>query len=72
LPAGRRSSCKKAQVGKQNGVIRGALYENESAFMEVEIGEQQLKKQKVEIGLSDGINIETLSGKTVNQKIKSH
>ena len=25
LPAGRRSSCEKAQVGKQNGVIRGAL-----------------------------------------------
>jgi len=26
LPAGRRRSWKKAQVGEQNGVIRGALY----------------------------------------------
>ncbi len=40
--------------------------------MEVEIGEQQFRKQKVELGLSDGINVEILSGTTVNQKIKRH
>ena len=38
--------------------------------MEVETGEQLFRKQKIETGLSDGINIEILSGITADQKIK--
>ena len=49
---------------------RNLLFEKGSIFVEVEIGVQLFRKQKLEIGLSDGINVEVLSGITANQKIK--
>lgn len=46
------------------------IFEDEKAFVEMEVGEQQFEKKEIEIGLSDGINIEVLSGVTESQKIK--
>ena len=45
-------------------------FENDSAFVEVETGEQVFEKRYVETGLSDGINIEILSGLSKEDKIK--
>lgn len=39
-------------------------------FVELETGEQQFKKQDIELGVSDGINVEIKSGLTANDKIK--
>ncbi|MDZ4846269.1 MAG: efflux RND transporter periplasmic adaptor subunit [Chitinophagales bacterium] len=49
---------------------RDILFEQQEKFVEVEKGEQQFEKQKIETGLSDGINIEILSGITEDAKIK--
>ncbi|SDH00214.1 efflux RND transporter periplasmic adaptor subunit [Psychroflexus sediminis] len=39
-------------------------------FVEVEIGEQKFEKRMVELGLSDGINVEVISGVSKGDKIK--
>ncbi len=49
---------------------RDILFENDKYYVEIDIGEQQFRKQEVKTGLSDGINIEVLSGITANEKIK--
>jgi HlyD family secretion protein len=46
------------------------LFEDDRAYVEIEIGEQQFEKTEIAIGLSDGINVEILSGLSENQKIK--
>ena len=47
------------------------LYDKEQQpYVEVEIGEQQFEKRPLELGLSDGINVEILSGITIDDKIK--
>lgn len=46
------------------------LIEEGGHFVEIEVAPQQFEKRKVETGLSDGINIEIVSGLTENQKIK--
>ena len=46
------------------------LFENDKIYVEVEIGEQEFTKQEIETGLSDGINVEILSGINSDQKIK--
>lgn len=51
-------------------IERDLLFEDNKKFVEVETGEQQFEKREVETGLSDGINIEILSGITENSKIK--
>jgi len=38
--------------------------------VEIEIGTQQFEQRKVELGLSDGINVEILSGVASTDKIK--
>lgn len=45
-------------------------FEGDSAFVEVEIGEQEFEKRYVETGLSDGINIEILDGVNKDDKLK--
>jgi len=45
-------------------------FEGDTAFVEVEIGEQEYEKKYVETGLSDGINIELLSGIDEAAKVK--
>lgn len=46
------------------------LIEDGQHFVEVEVAPQQFEKRKVETGLSDGINIEILSGLKEGEKIK--
>ena len=43
---------------------------SDSAYVEVQTKPQEFKKQDVKLGLSDGINIEVLSGLTKKDKIK--
>jgi HlyD family secretion protein len=38
--------------------------------VEVETGEQLFEQREIQTGLSDGINIEVLSGLTLSNKIK--
>lgn len=45
-------------------------FDNDSAFVEIETEPQTFEKRYVETGLSDGINIEVLSGITKEDKIK--
>lgn len=46
------------------------LFEDGKIYVEVETGEQEFSKQEIETGLSDGINVEILSGIDVDQNIK--
>jgi HlyD family secretion protein len=45
-------------------------YEADSAWVEVETGPQTFKKRTIKTGLSDGVNVEVLSGITKKDKIK--
>ncbi len=49
---------------------RDLLFEPNGKFVEVETSEQHFEKRQVETGLSDGINIEVLSGVSADDKIK--
>lgn len=63
-------------LGKKQNVlaIKEALVqfdeETEEPFVEVEIGEQEFERREIEMGLSDGINVEILSGLTEKDKVK--
>ena len=46
------------------------IEEDEKTYVEIERGEQQFEKIPVEIGLSDGINIEIISGLNPDDRIK--
>lgn len=46
------------------------LFEDERILVEVETGEQQFEKREIEIGLSDGINIEVLAGLAETERVK--
>lgn len=46
------------------------LFEEEKTFVEVETEAQEFEKKEVQTGLSDGINIEILSGIDLNTKLK--
>jgi HlyD family secretion protein len=46
-------------------------FENDSSFVEVEVDSQVFEKRFVEVGLSDGLNIEVLNGLTLDDKIKA-
>jgi len=45
-------------------------FEDDSAFVEIEIEPQVFEKKFIELGLSDGINVEVKSGITLEDKIK--
>ena len=45
-------------------------FDDEGPYVEVETGEQQFERRDVEIGLSDGINIEVLSGLSAEDRVK--
>jgi HlyD family secretion protein len=45
-------------------------FEEDKVFVEVEIGSQQFQKRYVEVGLSDGINIEIVKGLAKEDKVK--
>lgn len=44
--------------------------DTEIPYVEVEVGEQQFERKDLEIGISDGINVEIISGITMEDKIK--
>lgn len=45
-------------------------FDGDTAYVEVETGEQQFEKRIIKTGLSDGINIQVISGIDENDKIK--
>jgi len=45
-------------------------FDDDTTYVEVEVGEQQFEKRIIQTGLSDGINIEVISGLSENDKIK--
>jgi HlyD family secretion protein len=45
-------------------------FEGDSAYVEIETGPQKFEKKLIRTGLSDGINIQILSGLTMKDKIK--
>lgn len=44
--------------------------ETNKAYVEIETGEQEFERKDIEIGISDGINVELISGITKDDKIK--
>jgi len=46
------------------------LFEEDKTFVEVAMGDQQFEKREITTGISDGINIEVISGLNEDQKIK--
>ena len=46
-------------------------FDGEQPYVEVEVAPQQFERRDVELGLSDGIRIEVLSGLSVDDKIKN-
>ena len=42
----------------------------QAAYVEVETGNQKFERKDIQIGLSDGINVEVLSGLNLDSKIK--
>ncbi len=49
---------------------RNVIFENDKSFVEIQTGEQLFEKTEIQTGLSDGINLEVLSGLNADQKIK--
>jgi HlyD family secretion protein len=45
-------------------------FEKGKAFVEVETGPQQFARREVKLGISDGINVEVLSGLTADSRVK--
>lgn len=52
--------------------IREAVvqYDGKQSFVEIETADQQYTKKEVQLGLSDGINVEVLSGISMEDKLK--
>ena len=46
------------------------MFENDTTYVEVETGEQQFEKRIIKTGLSDGINIQVISGLDKSDKIR--
>ncbi len=45
-------------------------FEEDKVFVEIEVADQEFEKREIETGISDGINIEILSGLSEGEKIK--
>jgi len=63
-------------LGEKKNVlsIREALVqfdeETEEPFVEIEVGDQDFERRDIELGISDGINVEIISGLSKNDKVK--
>mgnify|MGYP005624668385 FL=1 len=44
--------------------------ETEKPYVEIQIGDQKFERRDIEIGLSDGVNVEVISGLTEEDQIK--
>ena len=49
---------------------RDLIFENDSTFVEVQVGDQKFEKRQVEVGLSDGVQIEVKSGLDTTTQVK--
>ena len=49
---------------------KNLIIEDKKTFVEVETAPQQFEKREIQTGLSDGINIEVVSGVAAEDKIK--
>ncbi len=49
---------------------RDIIFDDDSAYVEVQMGDQQFEKRLVQVGLSDGIQIEVLSGVDTTTQVK--
>ncbi len=49
---------------------RDVIFKNDSTYIEVQTGDQEFEKQIVEVGLSDGIQIEVLNGVDTTTQVK--
>ncbi|MCB0687128.1 MAG: efflux RND transporter periplasmic adaptor subunit [Saprospiraceae bacterium] len=49
---------------------RDVIFQGDTTYVELEVGDQQFEKRKVDLGLSDGIHIEVLDGLSRDAKIK--
>ncbi|MEZ4958462.1 MAG: efflux RND transporter periplasmic adaptor subunit [Saprospiraceae bacterium] len=49
---------------------RDVLFEKDTTYVEVKTGEQQFEKKQVQLGLSDGIQIEVLNGLDTTSQVK--
>lgn len=45
-------------------------FEEDSAFVEIEVGDQQFERREIKLGLSDGIKVEVIEGINEEDKIK--
>ncbi len=45
-------------------------FQDDSAFVEIEVGDQQFEKREIKLGLSDGIKVEVIEGVNADDKIK--
>jgi len=61
-------------LDRRKGVIaikeRDVLFEEDTTFVEVEVGDRQFEKKTVELGLSDGILVEVLNGVDTTTQVK--
>ncbi len=49
---------------------RDVIFKNDSTYIEVQVGDQEFEKRMVEVGLSDGIQIEVLNGVDTTTQVK--
>jgi len=49
---------------------RDVIFKNDSTYIEVQTGDQEFEKRMVEVGLSDGIQIEVVSGVDTTTQVK--
>ena len=61
-------------LDRRNGVIaikeRDVLFEEDTTFVEVQVGDRAFERRKVKLGLSDGIQVEVLNGIDTTSQIK--
>ena len=65
-----------SESGDQLGIlsISEALLQfdkdSDNPYVEIETSDQKFKRKNIEIGISDGINVEIISGINLNDKVK--
>ncbi len=61
-------------ISKRDSVVavqeRDVVYENDSTYVEVVVGDQDFEKKVVELGLSDGLYVEVINGLDTTTEIK--
>lgn len=62
-------------LDRRKGVIaikeRDVLFEEDTTFVEIEVGDRQFEKKTIELGLSDGILVEVVNGLDTTVQVKT-